>query len=267
MKIWELMAYSRKKIKGRRLELLLVCLLPIGAMLLFRLAEAALYSLLLYFGAVRPAGLFTGENTEQLVIAAVFAVLRWTAAAPLVCAAAAVLADAADEKPKGVSMAGLLVDGTFLRRSIVSFAAGRLICFLLLIPAAVSGKFAFELIADGGESSELFAAVNSAVLSVVFMMMWLAARLSITAVPFLLTAYPEKSAVGIVFMAFRFMRGRKRFPAILAAVYALPVLTVVGIPFVLPELSAGFAAGISIFLKEDEYAASKSMYTAFGRTA
>ena len=239
MKIWELMAYSRKKIKGRRLELLLVCLLPIGAMLLFRLAEAALYSLLLYFGAVRPAGLFTGENTEQLVIAAVFAVLRWTAAAPLVCAAAAVLADAADERPKGVSMAGLLVDGTFLRRSIVSFAAGRLICFLLLIPAAVSGKFAFELIASA----------------------------LLTAVPFLLTAHPEKSAVGIVFMAFRFMRGRKRFPAMLAAVYALPVLTVVGIPFVLPELSAGFAAGISIFLKEDEYAASKSMYRAFRRTA
>ena len=52
LSIWELIGYTRRRIRGRRAELLLVCLPPVAAGLLFRLGEAAFYSLLLYFGAL-----------------------------------------------------------------------------------------------------------------------------------------------------------------------------------------------------------------------
>lgn len=255
MKIWELIAYSRRRIKGRRWAILLVCMLPLGAELVFRLAEAAFYSLLLYFGGMRPAALFNGESPEQLVLAAVFTILRWLVAAPLTCAAAAKLTDLTDEKPKGVSVTELLLSGSFIRRSTASYITGRLVCFAALVPSAAAGAYAFDVLSSGGGSRELFAATNSAAAAVVFAALWLAARLSITAVPYLLAVHPEKSGVRVVFMSLGFMRGRKRLPLMLGAVYLPLMLTVVGIPFFLPELAAAFTTGISIFMKEDEYCA------------
>lgn len=256
MRIWELIGYTRRRIRGRRAEILLACLPPIAAELLFRLGEAAFYSLLLYFGAMRPAELFTGGYVGQLVLAVLLTVLRWGVTAPLVCAAAvrlrAIVTDGAESPPASE----LLLRGSFLRRSITAYAAGRLMCFAALVPAALLAAYAYAALADGGGSDELFAASNAAALAAVSAAMWLAARLSVTAVPFLLAEYPERSALACVAMSLGFMRGRKRTVLALAAIYALPILTAVGLPIFLPELAAAFATGISIFMKEDEYARS-----------
>lgn len=253
MKTRELIGYARKRVRGRRRELLLVCMIPIGADLFFRLAEAALYSLLLYFGAMRPAALFTGENTEQLVIAAVFTLLRWLVTAPLFCAAAVRLKEFTDEKPLFTSFSDMLLSGRFIRRSISAFFMGRLVGAAALVPAAAAGAYAFSLISGGGGSRELFAASNAAALAIAGIALWISVRLSLTAVPFILAACPEKSAAGAVFMSFRFMRGRRGMPLKLAAAYLLPMLTIAAIPFLIPELAAALSIGMSIFMKEDEY--------------
>ena len=256
MSIWELIGYTRRRIRGRRVELLLVCLPPVAAGLLFRLGEAAFYSLLLYFGAMRPAELFSGGFAGQLVLAGLLTLLRWGVTAPLMCAAAARLRSIVNDGAEDVHAAELLLHGSFIRRSITAFVAGRLICFAALVPAALLGAYAYTLIADGGRSSELFAASNAAALAVLSAVLWLGARLSVTAVPFLLAEHPERGGLSCAAMSLGFMRGRKRLPLGLAAVYVLPLATVIGIPIFLPELAAAFTTGISIFIKEDEYARS-----------
>ena len=256
MSIWELIGYTRRRICGRRAELLLVCLPPVAAGLLFRLGEAAFYSLLLYFGAMRPAELFSGGFAGQLVLAGMLTLMRWGVTAPLICAAAARLRSAVTDGAEDVPASELLLRGDFIRRSITAYVAGKLLCFAALVPAALLGAYAYTLIADGGGSSELFAAWNAAALAALSAILWLGARLSVTAVPFLLAEYPDRGGLACVVMSLSFMRGRKRLPLGLAAVYALPLVTLVGIPIFLPELAAAFATGISIFIKEDEYARS-----------
>ena len=257
MSIFELIGYTRRRIRGRRAEILLICLPPIAAELVFRLGEAAFYSLLLYFGALSPPGLFTGELVGQLVIAAFVTALRWTASAPLRCAAAVRLRELTGEGTVRSSASELILDGRFLRRSITAHIAGRLLGFAALAPAAALGAYAYALVSDGGGSSELFAASNLAAAAAVFAVLWLAVRLSITAVPFLLAEYPDRSALGCVFMSLRFMRGRKRIPLALTALAAVPIF--------LPGAAAAFATGVSIFIREDEYAASVGKSVAFPR--
>lgn len=259
MKIFELIAYSRGNIRGKRRSLLLACLLPFGAELLFRLAEAAFYSLLLYFGAMQPAELFTGKNAEQLVLAVIFTIARWLVTAPLTCAAAVKAMEAAAEKSPRVHVSELLLDGRFLRRSIAASLTMKLICLAALIPAAGAAIYAADTVSRGGGSRELFGAVNMAVLAVLLMGVWLAARLTAAAVPFLLAAYPEKGGIAAAFGAFRFMRGRRALLLKLFAVYLPLMTTIAGIPFFLPELAAALATGISIYIKEDEYAAERGM--------
>lgn len=254
MSIWELIGYTRRRIKGKRAEILLVCLPPLASELLFRLGEAAFYSLLLYFGEISPAALFTGGNIGLAAAACAFTALRWSVTAPLICAAAVRLRDITGGSVCGGNASELLLRGSFVRRSIAAYAGARLLSFAALIPAALLGAYAYTLVYDGGGSDELFAASNAAALAAVSGAVWVAVRLSVTAVPFLLAEYPDRSALGCVFMSLRFMRGRKRLPLMLGAIYALPLASVVGIPLFLPELAAAFATGVSIFFKEDEYA-------------
>ena len=65
MKIRELIRFSRGLLMGRRARTMMICILPLGAELFFRFAEAAVYSMLLYFGNIEPIRLFGGSNPVQ----------------------------------------------------------------------------------------------------------------------------------------------------------------------------------------------------------
>lgn len=39
-------------------------------------------------------------------------------------------------------------------------------------------------------------------------------------------------------------------------IFLIPLITVIAIPFLIPEIASAYALGISIFFKEDEYARS-----------
>ena len=62
MKIRELIRYSGRLLEGRRARTMMICLLPAAAELFFRFAEAAVFSLLLYFGGSMPIELFSGSS-------------------------------------------------------------------------------------------------------------------------------------------------------------------------------------------------------------
>ena len=256
MSVLELLGYTRKRIRGRRTELLLICLPPIAGILFFRLAETSFFSLLLYFEAMSPAELFTGGYFGQLIIVVLLTLLRWGIVAPLTCVSAVKLRGMVTDGSDLISASELLLNGSFVRRSIKAYVIGRAVSFSALIPASLSGVYIYFLLSDGGSENELFVAANMSVLAVLSVVFWLSIRLSMVSVPFILAEYPKRSPLSCVFMAFGFMRGRKRLLIALSALYSLPILTVIGIPFFLPELWAAFATGISIFIKEDEYARS-----------
>ena len=83
MKIRELIRYSGRLLEGRRARTMMICLLPAAAELFFRFAEAAVFSLLLYFGGSMPIELFSGSSAVQLSVTGVCTLLRWLTAAPL----------------------------------------------------------------------------------------------------------------------------------------------------------------------------------------
>lgn len=252
MKVRELIAYSRRILKGRRRELLLVCILPVGAEIFFRLAEITVYSLLLWFGAVAPTELFTGTHGGQFLMAAVCTVSRWLAASPLWFAAARRLSGVA----AGAStppFTEILLEKGFIRRSITAVLWGKLFSLAAFVPVIVPAAWGWGLLRSGADSQALFFASNAAALSAAGLLLWLSVKLSLPAVPFIMAECSELGPFSAVWRSFRFMRGRKRVLVKLMAVYALPAISIVGLPFVLPELMTAFALGISIFQKEDEY--------------
>lgn len=253
MKTYELISYSRRRIKGNRRRILLICLLPLGAELFFRTAETALYSILLYFGEMPPTALFTGENSEHLAIAAIFAALRLFICPPLWCAAAVRMKEFTDEKGKKTSFSDMLLNGRFIRRSISAAFWTKMVSAAASIPSILLAGFAVQLVSKGADSRGLIIASNAAALSAAFAFFWLTVRASLTAVPFLLAEFPKKGGFSAVMSSLKFMRGRRKMPLLLAAAYILPMLTIVAIPFLIPELAAAFSIGISIYLKEDEY--------------
>lgn len=253
MKSWELIGYSRRKIKGRRREAFFICMMPLGAELFFRLAEAALYSIMLYMGVLNPAGLFTGESIEQLVIAFVFTVSRWIISAPLYCAAAVRLREFISESGNKTYVSDMLLSWRFIRRSISSFLFSRFISALSLIPAVISGYYLIDMLSSGADSREIIIASNAAAVFIISLVLWTAVQLNLMAVPFLLAEFPEKSGAGAVFLSFRFMHGRRKTVLNLLLIFLLPMLFIVTIPFLIPEILTAYTFGISIFLKEDEY--------------
>lgn len=256
MKTMELISYSRRKIKGKRRRVFFMCLPPICAEIFFRLAEAAVYSIMLYFGAFSPAGLFTGESIEQIVIAVVFAFIRWIISAPLWCATAVRLMEFAVDSDKKTSFTDMLLSWHFIGRSLSAFFMQKLLCTISLAPAIISGAYTLNLISSGADSRQLFIASNTGALFIVLLFFWISIKISMMSVPFLLAEYPEKSGAGAVFRSFKFMRGRKKMFVGLITVFFIPFITVIAIPFIIPEIASAYALGISIFFKEDEYAMS-----------
>lgn len=254
MKTMELIGYSRRKIKGRRREVLFICTPPIFAEIFFRLAETAVYSLMLYFGGFTPLGLFTGESIEQLVVAVVFTFIRWIITAPLWCATAVRLLEFACDKDKKSFFSDMLLSGRFIRRSLSSFFLRKIISTVSLVPCIVSAVYTISLLSSSADSQKLFIASNTGALSVALFIFWISVKISMSSVPFLLAEYPEKSGLKAVFMSFGFMRGRKKMFVGVGLIFLIPFLTLIAVPFLIPETASAYAVGISIFFKEDEYA-------------
>ena len=88
MRAMELVRYSRRLMGKNRASAVAICILPLLAELFFRFAEAAIYSLLLYFGQMQPIALFRVESGIQLAVMLMCTALRWITVYPLTYAAA-----------------------------------------------------------------------------------------------------------------------------------------------------------------------------------
>lgn len=267
MKTRELTAYTRKLIKGRRREILLICLLPMGTEILLRTAEAALYCLMLYFGNIKSVELFTGENTEQAVIAALFFLLRIFVMPPLWCGLAARLMMFAEGKQESLTFSDMLLSGKFIVRSVSAGIFVRIISAALLLPCVFSAVYGFGILSDGADDREIFIAVGLFSLSIFLGIFWAIVRIGLTAVPFLLHKYSGISAFRVVLRSLAFMNGRRKLPFLLAVMYLPLVLTVFAAPYFIPEWAAAYGVGVSIFFKEDESAHEQAcIYRRHGRT-
>ncbi|WP_028521671.1 hypothetical protein [Ruminococcus flavefaciens] len=255
MKIRELIRYSGRLLEGRRARTMMICLLPLGAELFFRFAEAAVFSLLLYFGGSMPIELFSGSSAVQLSVTGVCTLLRWLTAAPLMYGAAQRLYLITAELPhrRTAPFSRTVLNKRTLRRSISAALWTRAIGLLGLVPLIFFGAWGYELLRGRLRGTGLFLAANAVFLGVVSAVLWLSLKLSFAAVPFLLARYPQLTAFRVVMRSVGFMRGRKRVLLGLLAVYLPQMLTIAGLPYALMRLMTAFSLSIDIFIREDEY--------------
>jgi len=252
LRISELIPFVRKMLRGRNITVMAVCMLPLLGELFFRFAEAAVYSLLLYFGELPPIALFSGKDRIQLAVSVLSALLRFVVISPLIYAAAAVLTDICAER-KPASLSSILVSRRNFRRSLTAGLITRLLGAAALVPAAFFGVNAYRLLVSGHTAGELFLTFHAFVLTALAVGMWISLRISLSALPFLMAQFPDRSVVRLTFMALRIMKGRKAVFIRLMAIYLPAALTVIGIPFALTRVSAAWALCISIRMKEEEY--------------
>lgn len=252
MKVRRLIRYSDNLLKGRLMKAFLVSLMPLSAELLFRLAEAAAYSLLLYFGDMTPLGLFTGESAVQQLAALVFTLWRWLTVAPLMYAAAywfSGLSEGGERK----SLTDIILSRSLCKKSLAALIWTKLAGVLLLVPVFLFGGAAYLLASEGAGSLSVLMTVHAFVMTVISLFLWLRAKLVMLAVPFVMVHFSEKSAFGAVRHSFRLMKGRTGTLLKLLGVYLPPMLTVIAVPFLLPRLYSAAALMIDIYIKEDEY--------------
>ncbi len=255
MKVRELIRYTDRLLKGRRARTMLICVLPVGAELFFRCAEAAVCSLLLYFGAREPISLFGSGDPARLAVTVMSTVLRWLTAAPLMYAAVYRLYGLTAERfdKRRESFSRILLRKCTFRRSISAALWTRTAGLLVLVPAVFFGLSAFLLIHDRMFADEFFVVVNAVFLTAVSLMMWLSLKLSFAAVPYLLVRFPKLTAFRAMLYSVRLMGGRKRVFLRLIAIYLPQMLTLVLLPDAITGLMTAFSLSIDIFIKEDEY--------------
>lgn len=272
MKLRQVTAYSDKLLKGKRAKATLVCLMPVGVSLFFRLAEATLFSVMLYFGMLSPAGLFTAESPLHQLSAIVCTALRWLATAPLYYAAAYWFTQLCceDKKYRRTPLSRIIINPRIYGRSLMALLLSKAAGLLFIIPAAFFGKTAVTLINENisnpSDSLQLFLSVHACVLTVLSFGLWIWSQLALLTVPFLLIKFPERSTLRIVKDSFSFMSGRRAFLLKIGARYLLPMLILpLTFPFMLAGLFSSSALFISICLKEDEYLERNKIYGCFGQ--
>lgn len=258
MNIRELISFSGRLLKGRTAVTMTICLLPLAAELFFRFAEAAIYSLMLYFGQTEPAGLFSGGNRIQLAAAMIITILRVITAAPLTFAAAYRLMEICGGRKPLTPVSRILLSRKYFRKSIGLSIMSKAVSLLALAPAAFFGITAWTLFSTAGNTKELFLTCHAFMLTAVSILMWLSLKISLAAAPFLMAYFPEHSPFRIIFMTISFMKGRKKTFAGLAAVYLLPILSIAALPIACTRLMTAAALCISIHIKEDEYEGNKT---------
>ena len=255
MKIRELIRYSGRLLEGRKTKTMIICLLPPAAELFFRSAEAAVFSMLLYFGSLKPMELFGIRSPVQLGVTAVCTLLRWITAAPLMYAAAKRLYGITVELPakRTESFSRSLLRKATFRRSLSAALWTKVMGLLALVPCIFFGTMAYRLLHGRLQAEEVFLAANALFLTAVSAVMWLSLQLSFAAVPFLLVRFPGQTAFRIVLYSVSFMKGRKSVLIRLAAVYLPQMLTVAGLPGGLMKFMTAFSLSTDIFIREDEY--------------
>lgn len=255
MKIRELIRFSRGLLMGRRARTMMICILPLGAELFFRFAEAAVYSMLLYFGNIEPIRLFGGSNPVQLGVTAASTLLRLLTTAPLMYAATYRLYGMTSELPQKrcEAFSRILLRKCTFKRSISAALWTKAVGLLALAPAVFFGTAAYGLTGEKLSPREAFLAANALFLTGVSVMLWLSLKLSFAAVPYILVRFPKMTAFRAMIFSVGFMRGRKSVLLRLWAVYLPQMLTIAGLPYALTKLMTAFSLSIDIFIKEDEY--------------
>lgn len=252
MKLRELVRYSKALLKNNRIITMMICLLPILPEIFFRFTEATVYSLLLYLGDINPISLFSGENVLQVVTVVFSSVLRWLTVSPLIYVSAFRLCEICyDSRRKNFTpVSEILINGRNFRRSLVLSLWTKFIGLLALIPAGIAGTAAYYFITN---TDNLFIVVQTIVLTIVSLFFWLNVRLTLLAVPFLMAHFPQKSVFRLVWYSFRFMKGRRNDILKLFMAYAFPAVTLITLPYFLPEMMTAFSLSISIYVREDDY--------------
>lgn len=253
MKIRELISFSGKLLKGRRAVTMTICLLPLAAELFFRFAEAAIYSLLLYFGQMQPAALFSGGSRIQLAVALITAILRITVTAPLTFAMAYRLMELCGSRKPMTPLSRILMSRKYFRKSLGLSILSKSAALIALAPAAFFGITACSMFSTARTARELFLTCHAFMLTAVSVLLWISLKISLAAAPFLMVHFPGYSPFRIILLSIKFMRGRKSVLVGLAAVYLLPMVSVIGLPFACTQLTTAAALCISIYIKEDEY--------------
>ena len=254
MKVSELISFSRRLIKGSRKKILVICMLPLSAELFFRLAEAAMYSMLLYFSGSGAYTLFISMQPEKIVLSWIFAVLRWIFFAPLCCCAAVQLSGHCCCKALP-PIWELILSRKFVLRSIGLILISKIMGLLLLSPALLAFGYVYHLLKTGADTSGVFVSAICIAVGVCSLCLWFSSRLGLAAAPFLMYYKKDKGCFSLAASSLKLMKGRRLLLLKLMLIYAAPAATIVGLPFVLPEISSAFAMGVSIFLQEDELSA------------
>ncbi|MDE5834647.1 MAG: hypothetical protein K2H26_03905 [Ruminococcus sp.] len=252
MKLRELIRYSKTLLKNKRISTMIICLLPFLPEIFFRFAEVTVYSLLLYFGDMKPLSLFSGENPLQVTISVFSFILRLFTTAPLIYISAFRLCEICyDSTRKSFTpVSEILINGRNFRRSLAVSLWTEFIGLIALIPAGLAGITAYYFIMN---TDDVFVIVQTIVLTIVSLFLWLNVRITLFAVPFLMAHFPHKSVFRLVFHSFKFMRGRRTDILKLFTAYSFPLLTVISAPYFLPEMMTAFALSISIYVREDDY--------------
>ncbi|MCQ2469122.1 MAG: hypothetical protein MJ100_04860 [Ruminococcus sp.] len=253
MKIREIIRYTKKLLRGRRVRTCLICFLPLCAELFFRSAEAAVYSLLLYFGEISPLSVFGTDSPIQPAASLIFTLLRWIVTAPLGYAAAFRLSEICSEAPKITRFSEILISRTAFRRSLGALLFTKLFSLIALAPAVFFGISAYSILHGTLGTNGVFNAANLIVMTFVCIIAWLSLKLSFSAVPFLMVKMPQKSSLRVVLHSIKFMNGRKSIIFRLGIIYILPALSVVGLPFAVTRFMTAFTLCTDIFNREDEY--------------
>lgn len=256
MKLRKIIGYSDKLLRGQRMRLTLLCAALAGAELLFRLSEASVYGIMLYFGKLQPAELFSDRSPIKLISAAGFTIMRYAVTAPLIYAAAyrttGICTD--NRKMRDAPLSGIILSRQRFRRSIGSLLISKAVGAVLCIPAIFFGTAAVRIISDGTDSpAALFMAVHGAAMTVFSAGLWVWAKLALMCVPYIMVRNTEISSFTAARDAFRLVKGRRGSLLKIILFYAPQGIFIFTAPLAMTGIFSAAALCTDIFIKEDEY--------------
>ena len=249
MSLVKLIRYSGGRLAGQRIRAAFVGLLPFAAELLFRFGEAAVFGFLLYFGAVRPSELFSGNTSALLAASAACIFLRRFTSAPLMLASA----DWFTQVCQCRLSPSFTLNGRMLGRSLAASAWSCILGAVMLLPVLFFGGSAVRLVSQDGSGFQVFMAFHAATLTAASVYFLLKVRLSLTAVPFMLVQFPQISPLKTVLKAVRFTNGRRGEILGVMLVCIVPALTVIGIPAAVMTYFSAMSTLTEIAVCEDDY--------------